>query len=147
MEGPLCEVRKRLPQRGFPYSFDIYTLRNDKMKICITSQGDNLAAAVDPRFGRAQYFVFYDTDSDEFEAVENASLSAAGGAGIAAAKTVIDAGAKAVLTGNCGPKAMTALKAAGIAIYSGLAGTVDEAIKAFGGGKLTETDKPSVADS
>ncbi len=115
------------------------------MKICVTSQGDNLAASVDPRFGRAQFFVFYDTDSDEFEAVENASLSAAGGAGISAAKTVIDAGAKAVLTGNCGPKAMTALKAAGIAIYSGLTGTVDEAIQSFRDGKVKPCDQPSVA--
>jgi predicted Fe-Mo cluster-binding NifX family protein len=41
------------------------------MKVCITSQGDTLEASVDPRFGRCQYFIFIDTETDSFEAIAN----------------------------------------------------------------------------
>jgi predicted Fe-Mo cluster-binding NifX family protein len=41
------------------------------MKICVTSQGDNLDAQVDPRFGRCKYFIIVNTDTLEFEAVKN----------------------------------------------------------------------------
>ena len=33
------------------------------MKIAITAQGPELDAAVDPRFGRAAYFLIVDTDT------------------------------------------------------------------------------------
>jgi len=52
------------------------------MKIVITSTGTSLDSNVDPRFGRCAYFILYDTDSDTFEAIENASRNAMGGAGI-----------------------------------------------------------------
>ena len=52
------------------------------MKICVTSQGDNLEAGVDPRFGRCQYFIMVDSDSLEFEAVKNPNIDSMGGAGI-----------------------------------------------------------------
>ena len=53
------------------------------MKIAITAQGPELSAQVDPRFGRAKYFIIYDVDSDEFEAVDNEqNLNAPQGAGI-----------------------------------------------------------------
>ncbi len=51
------------------------------MKVCVTSQGDSLDSQVDPRFGRAAWFVIVDSDSMEFEAVANDNVSAAGGTG------------------------------------------------------------------
>lgn len=33
------------------------------MLICITAQGDNLDSEIDPRFGRCNYFIFYDTET------------------------------------------------------------------------------------
>ena len=52
------------------------------MRICITSEGDNLDSKVDPRFGRCRYFVIIDTDTIEFEAICNPNIDAMGGAGI-----------------------------------------------------------------
>lgn len=114
------------------------------MKVCVTSQGDSLDSPVDPRFGRASWFIIVDSNSMEFEAVANGNVSAAGGAGISSAKVVIDSGAEAVLTGNCGPNAHRTLAAGGVKVYTGATGTVKEAVEKFKSGKLAAADEPSV---
>jgi len=114
------------------------------MKICVTSEGKILDSRVDPRFGRCQYFIFFDTETSKFEAQENANAQFQGGAGIQSAQLVNSKGAKAVLTGNVGPNAFQTLSAAGIQIYTGVSGTVEEAIEDFKSGKLTLTESPSV---
>lgn len=114
------------------------------MTIAITSTGEGLADNVDPRFGRAAYFVIIDTEVMIFRAIENENVAAAGGAGVASAKLVIDAGADVVLTGNCGPNAERALKAAGVKLYTGAKGTVAEAIELYRNGKLVEAAGPNV---
>jgi len=107
------------------------------VKIAITSSGETLEAAVDPRFGRAKTFILYDTDTGEWSALDNMqNLQAAQGAGIQAATAVVNAGAQAVLTGNCGPRAFTTLAAAQVTVYPGVSGTVQEAIDAFKAGEL-----------
>ena len=40
------------------------------MRICVTSQGGDLEAQVDPRFGRARFFVFYDDETGQVEALD-----------------------------------------------------------------------------
>ena len=42
------------------------------MRIAVTSQGRDLSAPVDPRFGRAKFFVIVDTENGEFSAAEGA---------------------------------------------------------------------------
>lgn len=113
------------------------------MKICVTSQGDTLDAMVDPRFGRAACFLLVDPESMAFEVLANEALSAGGGVGIQAAKRVIDAGAKAVLTGNCGPNAFRTLQAGGVAVFSGISGSVKQAVEAFKAGRLTADSQAS----
>jgi len=114
------------------------------MKICITSEGKTLDSKVDPRFGRCQNFIFFDTETGNFEALENANAQFQGGAGIQSAQLVNSKDAKAVLTGNVGPNAFQTLSSAGIRIYTGVSGTVKEAIDAFKVGKLKITESPSV---
>jgi predicted Fe-Mo cluster-binding NifX family protein len=114
------------------------------MKIAVSSTGKSLESAVDQRFGRAACFAVVDTETMEFQVLENASVAAAGGAGINSAKMVADAGAEAVLTGNCGPNAERTLSAAGIKLYTRVTGTVAEAIEQFKAGKLDEAAGPNV---
>ena len=114
------------------------------MKIAITSTGKTLDSQVDPRFGRAACFIIIDTETMDFSAIENENVAAGGGAGISSAKVVTDAGAEAVLTGNCGPNAERTLSAAGMKLYVGAAGTVAEAVELFKSGKVTEAAGPNV---
>ena len=111
------------------------------MKIAITSTGQGLEADVDPRLGRAHFFLIYDTDSKRAETLDNAqNLNAAQGAGVQAAQNLAKAEVQAVLTGNCGPKAFQVLNAAGITVYVGLSGSVSEAIAEFESGRLEPCD-------
>lgn len=107
------------------------------MKVCITSTGPNLDAEMDRRFGRCQYFIFVDPQTLEFEAVENPNLGAAGGAGIQSAQLVINRGAEALITGQVGPNAFTALQAGGIKIITGGAGKIREILEKYKKGELT----------
>ena len=115
------------------------------MKIAITATETGLGAKVDPRFGRAPGFMVVENEDKSFEYVSNtANAGAAQGAGIAAAQTVANAGAGAVITGHCGPKAFAALQAANIAVYTTTAATVEEALAEYNEGKLqalTSSDK------
>lgn len=116
------------------------------MKIAITAQQDNQQALIDPRFGRAKFFILYDTDTKEFTAYSNEqNLNAAQGAGIQAAQNVARLGADAVITGHVGPKAFNTLQAAGIKVYVGVSGDVQTAIDAYRAGKFQEVNQPDVA--
>ena len=114
------------------------------MKIAITSLGPGLDSQVDPRFGRAACFVLVDPETLELASIENAGAAAGGGAGVNAAKIVIDAGAEAVLTGNCGPNAERALRAAGVKLFTGVTGTVADAVEQYKAGKLVQASGPNV---
>ena len=114
------------------------------MKIAVTSTGQNLNSIVDQRFGRAAYFIIIDTETMDFAVIENTNVDAAGGAGINSAKTVTDAGANAVLTGNCGPNAERTLTAAGLKLYTNVTGTVAQAIELFKKGQLSPALEPNV---
>lgn len=97
------------------------------MKVVITSTGNNLDSEMDPRFGRAKYFIIYNTETGSTEVIDNAqNVAAAHGAGIQAAQTVIDTGAKVLITGNVGPKAYDVLGKSSIEIVTGRSGSCRE---------------------
>ncbi len=112
------------------------------MKLCISAQGTDLEAMVDPRFGRCAWFLMIDTETASVEAIENAGVSSPGGAGVGAAQLVAEKGCKAVITGNLGPKAHATLAAAGIKAY-GFEGKAKDALEAFTNGKLVRLNGPS----
>ena len=114
------------------------------MKICITSTGKELSSKVDPRFGRCSVFMIVDPDTMEFEAFDNANISASGGAGVQSGQLMSEQKVAAVLTGNVGPNAFTTLNAAGIKSLTDVSGTIEEAVTAYKGGKLSITNKATV---
>jgi len=103
-----------------------------------------LDSQVDSRFGRCQYFIIVNTDTLEFDAIQNPNIEAMGGVGIQSAQLLASKKVCAVLTGNVGPNAFQTLSAAGIDIYTGISGSVKEAIEAYKSGKLKKTEFPNV---
>ncbi|MDL1967777.1 MAG: NifB/NifX family molybdenum-iron cluster-binding protein [Deltaproteobacteria bacterium] len=101
------------------------------MKIAVSSYGKDLNSQIDPRFGRCAYFLIVNTDDMSFEAFENKGVSLTGGAGIQAGQFVVSKGAKAVITGNCGPKAEQTLSASGVELFTGHTGSVIEALEKY----------------
>jgi len=114
------------------------------MKICITSEGDNLESKVDPRFGRCQYFVVVDTDTMQFEAIKNPNMDSMGGAGIQSGQLISEKGVEAVVTGNVGPNAYQTLNAAGVLIITGASGKINEVIEKYKKEGFKSTNGPSV---
>lgn len=122
------------------------TIGVKKMKVAVSSTGKDLTANIDPRFGRCAYFIIADTQDMSFTAYDNENINLSGGAGIQAASFVASTGAKAVLTGNCGPKAMTAFTAAGVDVFTGQTGTVRETVERFKSGRLRPSTEPTVPE-
>jgi predicted Fe-Mo cluster-binding NifX family protein len=115
------------------------------MKLCVTSTGRDLDSKIDFHFGRAPYFLIVNTETMDFEVVENIAQITGRGAGVSAAQMILDKGAAAVLTGIIGPNAFDALKFAHVDIYEGLSGsdTVSEAVERFKKGEYRESLDPS----
>lgn len=105
-------------------------------QIFITATGKDLETEVDPRFGRAQYFLVVNPDTMDFEAFENPNKDAAQGAGIQSAQFATEKNISAVITGRCGPNAERVLSSSGIRIITGAQGKIKDVIHQF----LKETE-------
>ena len=115
------------------------------MKIAVSAKGPDLSSHVDPRFGRAAYFIIYDTAGNAFEVLRNAeNVAAAQGAGIQTAQLVANQSVDVVVSGNMGPKAFEALRAAGVRIVAWDRGTVAEAVELVRGGNFQTLDSANV---
>jgi len=114
------------------------------MKICVSSTGKDLNAGVDQRFGRCQYFLIVDTETMNVKTISNESALSSGGAGIQAAQIVTKEGVDTVITGNIGPNAFQILQAAGIKVFTGAEGTIEDAIERYKKGNLRETGSANV---
>ncbi len=98
------------------------------MKVCITAEGKDLESNIDSRFGRCNCFIFIDTDTMNYEVVENPWKEASGGAGIQAAQMVVSKKLELLITGKLGPNAEQIINLAKIKVIN-KTGKVVDAIK------------------
>lgn len=115
------------------------------MKIALSAKGTDLESPLEERFGRAPSFIIYDLADNSYSLLENGqNLNSPQGAGIQTAENIVNTEAKAVITGNVGPKAFRVLEAAGIDIYLTKNTTLKEAVAAFKKGELAKTQTSNV---
>jgi len=109
------------------------------MKICISAVGNNLNVALDPRFGRAVYFLIVDDKGKLTKAIKNTGIQAMRGAGITAAQIIAEEKVNVVITGNIGPNASMVLNSSGIKVFLGNPTMkVKDVIQEFKQGKLLQ---------
>lgn len=115
------------------------------MRIAVTAMGKDLDADLDPRFGRAMYFLIVEPNGTIEEVIDNSTnINAMKGAGIQAGKVLADKKVDVLLTGHCGPNAFKALNAAGIKVGVELRGTVREALDNFNRSEVKFATSPNV---
>lgn len=110
------------------------------MKLAISALGQDLHSNLDLRFGRAQYFIVYDLESETFEAIENQGFTARGGAGIATAQQLLGQAISGVISGNFGPNAYELLRDGGVRMYKAEERPIEDIIKDFKANKLEEVE-------
>lgn len=113
------------------------------MKIAITAKSSDHHGTFESRFGRCAYFVFVDTETQDWHSEANPAGNARGGAGTQAAQFVANQDVDAVISGQFGPNAHTALKAAGIEMYQARGGSVSSVAEAFQSGELKRVTSSS----
>ena len=109
------------------------------MKIAFTTKGTNWDSAMDPRFGRTEYFLIYDEEKDELTHFDNRdSANDAHGAGPKTAQKLFGLHPELLITGNGpGGNAAAVLEKSGIKIIVGAGElTVKEAYNAYKKGEL-----------
>jgi len=114
------------------------------MKVAVSSNGKNLDARLDPRFGSCQFFLIVNPEDMSFAALNNKGAAQGDGAGIRTAQFLASQGVGAVITGNCGPNAVQTLSAAGIELFPDQAGTVKEVVERFKKGNLKPINEATV---
>jgi len=115
------------------------------MKICFSVSLPNLDSPIDPRFGRAPYFLITDEKGEKVEIIKNTGVEAVGGAGITAAQVVVSAGAQVVITGNLGPRAFDVLEASGVKMITGVFElSAKEALEKYQKGELKGISQSNV---
>lgn len=111
------------------------------MKIAIPVDDKTMETTVSVSFGRALYFLIYDTETKEITFVDNQARTSVGGAGIVASQTLVDHKVDALLTPRCGKNAADVLLAADVKIYKSNSISVKENIRAFDANELSLLDE------
>lgn len=113
------------------------------MKVAIPTTGEDLSAEVETRFGRCPRFLVVDSETMEFELVENTAATMGGGAGVRAAQIVLDQGVEAVIAGDVGPRAFDVLQRAGVKVYARITGNVKDAMEMLKADMAERVDGPT----
>lgn len=107
------------------------------MKVALPVNDQTMEACVCQSFGRAQYFLIYDTEFKKTSFLDNSGAVSQGGAGIKAAQTIVDSKASALITPRCGENAAKVMKAAKVKIYQTINDSIQDNLTAFSAGKLS----------
>ncbi len=107
------------------------------MIIAIPVEDKLIDSNVCQSFGRAPYFLIYNTETNKSDYVENNASVTQGGAGIKAAQTIVDYNASAILTPRCGKNALEVLQAGKVKIYKTVSGSIKHNINLLKNGKLS----------
>jgi len=109
------------------------------MKIALpTTSEAGLEADICSHFGQAAFFTIIDSDTGEVSCEANSGQHHGGEGQMTPAQVIAAMGANAVICGGLGSRAVQLFGAAGIQVFSGAQGTVEQALDAHRAGQLQE---------
>jgi len=111
------------------------------MKLAMPIEGKDSMKNVSPSFGRAPYFLIYDTDTKEEKYLENSAATTQGGAGVKAAQIVADSKVDVLLTPRCGKNAAEVFEDSGIKLYKTREGSAKKNIEDFTEDRLSPLEE------
>lgn len=113
------------------------------MLLLIGSDGNKLESSVAKRFGHADYFILYNTESKSFEAFENIDE----GHNHENLQQFLEKGVEAFIVGNIGPHAFEVINTPKSKVYLAKKMSVQEAIEKFLKGELQQLTEPTAKKS
>jgi predicted Fe-Mo cluster-binding NifX family protein len=97
------------------------------VRVGVIAEGDTLESYVADDFGHAPFFLIVDTETLDYQVVEN-EYADSEGAGMKVARAIAGLGVDAVITGGIGSHGLDILNNAGIHVAYDEEGTVEECI-------------------
>jgi predicted Fe-Mo cluster-binding NifX family protein len=79
------------------------------MKIVIPSTGETLTSPVSDTLGRSPLLIIYDSNSEEYDSIENPGFQIQDGSGLKAADIIVENKAEVLLTREIGRKVYSVL--------------------------------------
>ncbi len=107
------------------------------MKIAVPAKSNSLQSEVDQRFARAEGFIIYDSDTKEFEFIEN-SMPDAHGAGPKAVQKLAELEVKVLIIPSVGNNAFEAINASNMKAYFSVNGSIEKNLQEYFNGNLEE---------
>ncbi|MBR0598526.1 NifB/NifX family molybdenum-iron cluster-binding protein [Sinanaerobacter chloroacetimidivorans] len=101
------------------------------MKIAFPVSEKSIESDIYDSFGRAPYFVIYNTISKDIEYLDHRAVVAQGAGGIRAAQVLVDQGIKVIIAQQCGENAEKLLRKAEVLIYKASVGSIRDNIEAY----------------
>jgi predicted Fe-Mo cluster-binding NifX family protein len=114
-----------------------------KMKIVISATGRDTDSDLDETFHRCSFYLIIDTETNSCKTLENTIRDHPSEIGAMTGQIVANEGIDAVITADIGPRAFEIFERYGIKMYRAK-GNIDDAIRQFSKGKLSEITKPTM---
>lgn len=111
------------------------------MKLAFPVSEKSFDANIHKIFGKAPYYLIYNTNSKEMDYLDHRAVVAQGGAGVRAAQVLADNGIKVIITLQCGENAEKILRNAEVLVYKAIPGSVKENTEAFEQNQLNLLDE------
>ncbi len=111
------------------------------MKIAFPISEKSIDADINDSFGRAPYFLIYDTVLKETRFLDHRAAADLGASGLRAAQVLADNGIRAIITPQCGENAEKVLRYAEVLVYKPIPGSILQNIEAFTDDKLSLLDE------
>ena len=112
-------------------------------RVAVAALGTDLKSGVAPLYGTAPYFFLFDTETKQYQVVNNPAVTSTRSYGAVTTQFLQSQNMGAVIAGNFGARANTALFALNIIPYT-FQGNVTNAIESYRAGKLVPVSNTSL---